>query len=209
MPVVKRHADLAVRLESANARAMAGAGIDDHVGPLPVVGLDPLGRDDFQQHVIAGMRQRLAVERDFMIVDQHRRRAGGLMGDVVVAALAQHVERQPVALGRVAHVFVGRLVESPRARQIGDFLQGRARRGQGFLRALAMIARDLLRVNGREFGEVLRLPGADRAILGKAGKKLFGVVGRGHGRLLKSRAERGVRPRRLDWWSCVKLTPAL
>ena len=105
MAIVQGDADLAVGLEAADAGAMAGARIDDHIGPLPVVHLDALRRDDLQQHVIARAGQGVPVHRDFVVVDQHRRRAGGFMGDVVVAALAQHVERQHVALRRVLRMY--------------------------------------------------------------------------------------------------------
>ena len=43
MAGAQRDADLAVRLEAADARAVAGARIDDHVGTLRRVDLDPSG----------------------------------------------------------------------------------------------------------------------------------------------------------------------
>ena len=64
--VAERHADLAVGLEAADARAVAGARIDDHVGALPLEDLDAFRRQDFQEHVVGGTRQGLAIEDDLV-----------------------------------------------------------------------------------------------------------------------------------------------
>ena len=55
--VVQRDADLAVGLEAADAGAVAGARIDDHVGALPVHHLDAGGRHDLEQHLVGRPRQ--------------------------------------------------------------------------------------------------------------------------------------------------------
>ncbi len=91
MAVAQRDADLAVGLEAADARAVAGARVDDHVGALPVHHLDAVRRKDLQQHLVGRPRQRLAVDGDFVIVDEHRRRAGRFVRDVLLGALAQDV----------------------------------------------------------------------------------------------------------------------
>ena len=52
--VVQRDADLAVRLEAADAGAVAGARVDDHVGALPVLDLDSLGRQDLSSTLLVG-----------------------------------------------------------------------------------------------------------------------------------------------------------
>ncbi len=107
MAVVQRDADLAVGLEAADAGAVAGARIDDHVGPLPGLHLDAVGREDLQQHLVGRPRQGLAVESDLVIVDEHRRRAGRLVRDILLGALAQNVERERGALRRVDRVGLG------------------------------------------------------------------------------------------------------
>jgi hypothetical protein len=91
VPVLERDADLAVRLEAADSRSVAGARVDDHIGALPVEHLDAGRRRDLQEHVVAGAGEIGAVHHRFIVVDEHRRGAGGLMGDEDVAALAQRV----------------------------------------------------------------------------------------------------------------------
>ena len=54
----------------------------------------PVGRQDLQQHLVGRARQGLAVEDHLVVVDEHRRRAGLLMRDVLLGALAQNVERE-------------------------------------------------------------------------------------------------------------------
>ena len=102
--VGKRDADLAVRLEPADARAMPRARIDDHVGPLPVEHLDARGRRDAQKHIIDRPLQRPPVDDRLVIVDENRRRAGRLMRGVVLGSLAQRVDRQRRPLRGVSPV---------------------------------------------------------------------------------------------------------
>ena len=60
----------------------------------------PLRRDDPHQRVIHRPRQRAAVEHELGIEAQHMRRRAGVVLDIIVAALAQHVEQQNRALPR-------------------------------------------------------------------------------------------------------------
>ena len=113
MAVAQRDADLAVGLEAADAGAVAGARIDDHVGALPVLHLDALRRQDLEQHLVGRPRQRLAVEGDLVVVDEHRRRAGRFVHDVLIGPFAQDVEGEREALRRVGRIGFRVLGEPP------------------------------------------------------------------------------------------------
>ena len=52
VPGAQRHAHLRVVLEAADARPVAGARVDDDVGPLARIDRDARGRRDAQQRVV-------------------------------------------------------------------------------------------------------------------------------------------------------------
>ena len=105
MPRLERDADLAVDLEAADARAVTGARIDHHEGALVRVGWRVvLGRLDADQRVVRGLRQAARVDYDLVIEDEHRRAAGLFVLEVLITALAQHIEGQNGALPRVDHI---------------------------------------------------------------------------------------------------------
>ena len=58
----KRDADLAVRFEAADPGSVAGARIDDHVGPQRRVDLNAFGRQDLHKRVIDRALERAAVD---------------------------------------------------------------------------------------------------------------------------------------------------
>ena len=99
--IVQGDADLAVGLEASDSGAVAGARIDDHIGALPIEHLHAFRRQDPQQEIVDGPSQTASVENDFRIIDEHGRRARGLVLLVVVGALPEDVERQHPALRRV------------------------------------------------------------------------------------------------------------
>src|SRR5215471_7636366 len=57
----ERIADLTHRLEAADSRPLAGAGVDDHNWALAVIDLDAFRWKDPEQRVINRMRQRIAA----------------------------------------------------------------------------------------------------------------------------------------------------
>ena len=67
-------ADLAVGLEAADARAVAGARIDDDERPARRIDLDALRRNDAHQHVVDRPLERAAVDDEFHL--DSRARAG-------------------------------------------------------------------------------------------------------------------------------------
>ena len=74
MPGLHRDADLAVGLEAADARAVAGARVDDDERPLPGVDLHPLGRDDAGEQVVDRAGEGAAVEDELGLVVEDVRR---------------------------------------------------------------------------------------------------------------------------------------
>ena len=66
-------ADLAVRLEAADARPLAGPRVDHHDRPLARVGRDSRRRHDARERVVDRPRQRPAAHQHFMIEAQHGR----------------------------------------------------------------------------------------------------------------------------------------
>src|SRR6266850_165416 len=99
---LERDADLAVHLEAADAGAVAGARIDDDEGPLRRIGGRRPGRRlDARERIVGGALQVTAVHDDLVVEGEHRRLAGLLVLDVLVAALAQDVPGEDRALPRV------------------------------------------------------------------------------------------------------------
>jgi hypothetical protein len=77
-------------------------------GRFAASGVGAAGRwCDAHQRVVGRLRQSAAVEHHFVVEGQHRRLARFFVLQVLVAALAQHVQRQDRALPGVDPVFGG------------------------------------------------------------------------------------------------------
>jgi hypothetical protein len=84
------------------SRAVAGARVDDHEGPHLRIGRrKALGRLDAHQRIVRRLLQAAAVDHDLGVEHQHRRAARALVLEVLVAALAQDVQRGDGALPSV------------------------------------------------------------------------------------------------------------
>ena len=101
MARLQGHADLALRLEAANARPVAGARIDDDERTLAFVDLDAVGRHDADQNVVHGPRQLAPVHDEFAAEFQHVRRSLCGMLPIALAALLQDVQEKNPALARI------------------------------------------------------------------------------------------------------------
>ena len=122
VPAAQRHADLAVGLEAANARAVARTRVNDHVRALPVEHFHARFGEDFEQLVVHWALQITPVHDQFVFVIEHRRRARFFMRLVVVAALAQHIQRQRHALGGIDAVAGRFLQQAPFLRRVAEVL---------------------------------------------------------------------------------------
>jgi hypothetical protein len=107
MTGLHRDAYLAVCLETADSRTMTRARIDHDEGPSFKVNLDALRRYDAHERVVDWLVQLTPVHDQFggVLQDVWRSLCNVLM--ILVAATAQDVQEQDVALSRVAHVFDG------------------------------------------------------------------------------------------------------
>ena len=92
MPGLERNADFAVVLHAADTGAVAGPRIKDDERPFVRVDGGALGRDDARQHVIHRTRELSAIEHQFDIEAQDMRCFAGIVLDIVVAALPQHIQ---------------------------------------------------------------------------------------------------------------------
>ena len=130
MAGLEGHADFALRLEAADARAVAGARIDDDEWPLLVIDSDTLRRRDAGENVVHRARQLAPVHDEFGAELQNVR--GGLGGVLLVllAPLLHDVEEKDAALPSIDPI-------GPRLqRGISKLHQGKRRRlrlGRGFL----------------------------------------------------------------------------
>src|SRR5262249_53572674 len=103
-----RDPDLAVGFETPNARAMPCTRINyDEWAPLPI-DLDAGGRNDPHERVVHRPREGAAVDDEVHLVVEDMRSGLGLMGPVLVPALAQRIPEQHAPLRRVDHVLHGR-----------------------------------------------------------------------------------------------------
>ena len=118
MARAQRHADLRVVLEAADARAVAGARIDDHVRAARRIDHHAFGRHDADQRVVDRPRQRAAVDDGLVVEVQHGRLSCVHVLDVLVAALAQRVPEQDRALRAVDRVVVPVRPQPRRRRRI-------------------------------------------------------------------------------------------
>jgi hypothetical protein len=104
----QRDADLAVHLEAADARSVAGTRIDDDEGaPALVGGRVALRRHDPRERIAGRTVERATVDDHLVIEHQHRRVTRLRVLQVDVAALAQHVQRQHRPLPAVDQVGPG------------------------------------------------------------------------------------------------------
>ena len=113
MPGGQRGADFAVGLEAADARAVAGARIDDDEGALGGVGGHAGCGLYAHQPVIDRARQRVAAHHQRGRKVQHVGRGFLHVGAVLVAALTHDVGIQDAALPRVTDVVDGLLGHGP------------------------------------------------------------------------------------------------
>jgi hypothetical protein len=118
MSSLEGDADLAVRLEPADARAVAGAGVDDDEGPPHRIDLDARRRNHPHEHVVDRPLERSTVRDELQFVVEHMRGGLGQMLAILVSALTHHVPKQDAPLRRVDHEFHGR----------GEHTEGRRKR---------------------------------------------------------------------------------
>ena len=99
------YANLAVILETADASTMPRTRINDDVGALRLINGEAFWWPYLQQHIIAGPRERRAIQGNFIIIDQDRRTAFLFMRDEDIAPLAQRIHGEHQTLGPVAQIF--------------------------------------------------------------------------------------------------------
>ena len=106
--LVHRNAHLAVALEAADARAVAGARVDhDHRRPGHVDAIVPAIIADFgdpEERVVGGTVEVACVEKGFVLEIQKRRHSTPLVLDHVVGALAQRIQEQNPAFKQVLRI---------------------------------------------------------------------------------------------------------
>ncbi|MNV14532.1 hypothetical protein D3C71_1052190 [compost metagenome] len=107
VPRTDRHADLAFRLEAADARTVSGARVHHQEGALDRVGFHAFGRLDAQQPVVDGAGQLAAIHHQFELHAEHVGCALGHVFVILVAALAQHVGVEHATLPGIHGIFVG------------------------------------------------------------------------------------------------------
>lgn len=98
MACVKRVADLALGLEAADARSLAGAGINYHDGALARVGRHARRGHDARERIVHGPWQRQATRQHFMIEAEHGRHRPRRDLDLLIAALPQQIDEEDAAL---------------------------------------------------------------------------------------------------------------
>ena len=97
-------ADLALRLESAYARPLAGSRIHHHDRPFSLIDCDAGRRHDARQRVVDRPGQRATVHQQLMAEAQYRRHRPRRDLDLFVPAPAQQVEKKDAALECVKQV---------------------------------------------------------------------------------------------------------
>ena len=98
MAGLKGDADLALRLEAANAGSMAGARIDDDEGPLLLIDLDAFRRRDAGQNVVDRTRKLAPVHDELGAEFENVRGWLGGVLLVLLAPLLHDVEEKDPAL---------------------------------------------------------------------------------------------------------------
>ncbi len=213
MPVRKRGADLAVRLEAANAGTMPGARIDDHIGTLFGIDGHAVRRNDLKQQIVDRPRQRAAVDHDVVVIGQHRRAVlGGVPLVVSVADLAHDVEEEHRALREIGRVDVPVLQHLGRAALLRPDV---AQRRRGLLARGVGRGADLFRMAGAERRQRLRQRRRRRHARGEAlalfaktktlERRLEGGESAGGGCGRRGRRERNLVHRRSSFGSVKSL----
>ena len=119
MPRLERHADLAVGLEAADARAMPGARVDDDERPPRRIELDGRRRDHFHESIVDRPIKRPAVDEELDLIVEHVRSGLGQVLAVLVAAVTHHIPEQHAALRGIHHVLHGGGKHSERRKRAG------------------------------------------------------------------------------------------
>ena len=117
MSLAQRDADLRIVLESADARAVAGARIDDHVRPPLRIDFHAFRRDDPHERVVDRPGKLAPVDDGLVVEVQDRRQPLAVVLDEVVAALAQRVPEQDRALREIGRVLAPVATRLRRARR--------------------------------------------------------------------------------------------
>ena len=105
MAGLHRDADLAVGLEAADARTVAGARVDHDERPAGRVDLDAARRLDAHQSIIHRSLQVAAVGDQLDLIIENMGYGFGHVLAVLLAALAHDVQEQDTALSAVHEVF--------------------------------------------------------------------------------------------------------
>ena len=124
MAVFQGHTHFALILEPADARTVAGAGVDDDVGTDGRIDGDARRGVNMDQRIIHRLFQGGAVDDHIEVVDQNRRAALGFMMDEHVAALAHDVDEQHRALAEIHQIFLQSIDIGILRDFLGQFLGG-------------------------------------------------------------------------------------
>ena len=125
-------ADLAFAMEAADARPLARARIDDHHRPLLRIDDCALGRDDAGERIVDRALEALAADQDLVAEGEHGRERPGRHVRLLVASLAQDVEKQDGALGGVDQIVPQRGGGGRRVDRLGSRDRGKNRRLESF-----------------------------------------------------------------------------
>ena len=101
MARVDRIADFTPRLESADARPLAGARVHHHDRAFARIGHDARRRKDARKCIVDWPGQRPSVHQDLMAEAQDRRHRARCDLDLFVAAPAQQIEEKHATLERL------------------------------------------------------------------------------------------------------------
>ncbi len=99
------NAHLGVFFRAADARAVARARVDDHERSLGIVDDNARGRNDSHERMVGGALIFARVGDHLVLVLEHRRLAGGLVLEPLIAALAQRVPVKRRTLDEIQTVF--------------------------------------------------------------------------------------------------------
>ena len=110
-----RDADLAVRLESADARPMTCTGIDHDERAAPVIDLHPAWWRNAHERIVDRPLKRSAVDDQFNGIVEDMRRGFGDVFAVLQSALAHDIEEQDTALPGIHQIFESGCKEARRA----------------------------------------------------------------------------------------------
>jgi hypothetical protein len=115
MPCLEDDTDLAIGLEAAYARTVAGAGIDDDERALARVDCHAVGRQHADKAIVHRSRQPAPVHDELVpeLEDMGRRLGGMLL--VALTALPQDVQEQDAPLARVGPIgpWIPSLIDGP------------------------------------------------------------------------------------------------